>query len=115
MERSLLDMIMARSKLSTLMEATSNLSMLLTVMVNLGVSRLSKRKELSLLAVMITSSTSSASRIRLWSEKAKFGPMTCMAESHMRQIRSNQLPLLSAQLQLINKVEESLTVLSGNT
>ena len=115
MEKLLWDMTTERFKLSTSMEATSNLLMLLTVMVNLGVCKSLKKKVPSLLAVTTTSSMNSTSRVRRCLERVRSGLTTCMEESHMKRTRSS-LPLqLLAPLQLTNKVEESLTVPNGIT
>jgi len=105
--------IMVRSKQSTLMEAASNSSTHLIAMVRLGDSKSLKRKVLSWHVVMITSFTSSASRTRRWSEKERYGPSTSTVESHMRLTRSSLLPLLSVQLQSINKLVQLLTARSG--
>ena len=89
--------------------------MLLISMVRLGVSKQQKTRELSSLAVMTILSTSTASRIRKWSERAKCGPMTCMVARLMKRARSNLLPQLSVQRQCTCKLEESPIVPSGNT
>lgn len=58
---------------------------------------------------------SSASRTRQWSERARFGPMTCMVASRTRPTRSSPQHPLSAQRQPISRPEASLTAPSGTT
>lgn len=113
MERLSLDTITVRSRPSMSMEATKNSLMHPTSTERPGVYKCLKIEVHSWLAVMTTSSTNSVSKINVWSEKVKSGPMTCTRENLTRQTRSNQLHLHSVQHQFTNRVEVSLTVKDG--